>query len=187
MRVMRTTLIVLAALWALTTADPGIHGGQSASAPGEPIPATDVPYSDIEATLKMQMASGKPVMDTPIRVVDVGALKVGIGLVYRVTSKTAATHDKVSEVYHVIEGSGTFVTGGTLVNPERRDKELAFFETLSGPGTTGASIQGGVSRHIGKGDVVVIPAGTPHWFSEIQSPLTYLVVRMDPSKQLTLK
>ena len=183
MRVIRTMVIVLAALGALTMADPGIHGGQGTS---EPIPATDVPYSDIQATLKMQMASGKPVMDTPIRVVDAGALKVGIGLVYRITSKTAATHDKVSEVYHVIEGSGTFVTGGVLVNPERREN-LAFFDTLSGPGVTGASIKGGVSRHLGQGDVVVIPAGTPHWFSEIQSPLTYLVVRMDPSKQLTLK
>src|SRR5579872_7185296 len=98
MRAVKGMLIVLAALWALTTADPGRHGVQGASVPDQPIPATDVPYSDIQATLKMQMASGKPVMDTPIRVVDVGALKVGIGLVYRVTSKTAATHDKVSEV-----------------------------------------------------------------------------------------
>lgn len=186
MKAIKTVLIVLAALFMLLTADPGIHDVQGASAPAEPIPATDVTAADIEATLKQQIASGKPVMDTPIRVVDAGSLKVGIGLVYRVTSKTAATHDKVSEVYHVIEGSGTFVTGGVLVNPERREN-LAYFNTLSGPGVTGAGIQGGVSRHLGKGDVVVIPAGTPHWFSKIQSPLTYLVVRMDPSKQLTLK
>ena len=187
MRAPRGMLMVLAALWALTTADPGFREVQGASVPDQPIPATDVPYSDIQATLKMQMDSGKPVMDTPIRVVDAGALKVGIGLVHRVTSKTASMHDKVTEVYYAIEGSGTFVTGGTLVNPEGRDKDIAHFETLSGPGTSGDSIQGGVSRHLGKGDVVIIPAGTPHWFSEIQSPLTYLVVRMDPAKQLTLK
>jgi mannose-6-phosphate isomerase-like protein (cupin superfamily) len=186
MKAMRTMLIVLAALVALSTADPGIHGTPRASAVREPIPATDVTAADIEATLKQQIASGKPVMDTPIRVVDAGPLKVGIGLVYRLQAKTAASHDNVAEVYHVLEGSGTFVTGGVLVNPERREN-LAYFNTLSGPGITGASIQGGVSRHLGKGDVVVIPAGTPHWFSEIQSPLTYLVVRMDTSKQLTLK
>lgn len=186
MKATKTVVILLAVLFALLTADPGIHEVQGASVPAEPIPTTEVTEADIQATLKQQIASGKPVMDTPIRVVDVGSLHLGIGLVYRLSSKTAATHDNVSEVYHVIEGSGTFVSGGVLVNPERREN-LAYFNTLSGPGVTGASIQGGVSRRLAKGDVVIIPAGTPHWFSEIQSPLTYLVVRMDPTKQLTIK
>jgi len=58
---------------------------------------------------------------------------------------------------------------------------------LSGPGVSGTAIQGGVSRRIGKGNMVIIPAGTPHWFSEIQETITYTVVRLDPSRTVALK
>jgi quercetin dioxygenase-like cupin family protein len=49
------------------------------------------------------------------------------------------------------------------------------------------AIQGGVSRRISKGDMVIIPAGTPHWFSEIQETLAYTVVRVDPQRVVALK
>jgi quercetin dioxygenase-like cupin family protein len=58
---------------------------------------------------------------------------------------------------------------------------------INGPGTSGASIEGGVSRRISKGDMVIIPANTPHWLSEIQETTTYTVVRVDPSRVVTLK
>ena len=87
----------------------------------------------------------------------------------------------------MLAGSGTLVTGGTIVNPQRRTSTQEEVTQINGPGVSGDSIQGGVSRRITKGDMVIIPAGTPHWFSEIQETLTYTVVRVDPSRVVTLK
>src|SRR5260370_14412762 len=56
-----------------------------------------------------------------------------------------------------------------------------------GPGASGTAIQGGVSRRIKAGDVVIIPAGVPHWFIQIEGSITYLVVRVDPSPVLDVK
>ena len=56
-----------------------------------------------------------------------------------------------------------------------------------GPGASGPSIQGGVTQHIKTGDVVVIPAGVPHWFSKIDGSITYIVVGYDPNKLLAPK
>ena len=55
------------------------------------------------------------------------------------------------------------------------------------PGASGTAIEGGVSRRIKAGDVVVIPAGVPHWFSRIEGSITYVVVRVDPSRLLVNK
>ena len=87
----------------------------------------------------------------------------------------------------MLEGSGTLVTGGTIINPRRRTSSREEGIQINGPGVIGDSIQGGVSRRIIKGDMVIIPAGTPHWFSEIQETLTYTVVRVDPDRVVTLR
>jgi mannose-6-phosphate isomerase-like protein (cupin superfamily) len=161
-----------------------------AQATGNPMPATDVKSADIHSTLKRVMANSTiPVSDTPLRTVDAGGHNIGIGVVYRPKGAKggAASHDKVSEVYQVLEGSGTLVTGGTIVNPQRRTSGQEEVTQINGPGTSGTSIEGGVSRQISKGDMVIIPAGTPHWFSEIQETITYTVVRVDPSRAVTLK
>ena len=79
------------------------------------LPATDVKASDIQATVKEEIA--KKLTDVPIRTVDAGGHNVSIAVVHRDkgTNLTGmAAHDKVSEVYYVVEGAGTFVTGGTL-------------------------------------------------------------------------
>jgi mannose-6-phosphate isomerase-like protein (cupin superfamily) len=152
-----------------------------------PIPATDVTAADIQATQRQLIANR--VTDLPIRTVDAGGHHVGIGVVHRPTGFKgfAASHDKVTEVYQVLEGTGTLVTGGTMVNPQRRDNAADTVTQINGPGVSGASIQGGVSRRISKGDMVIIPAGTPHWFSDVQESITYTVVRVDPSRVVRLK
>jgi quercetin dioxygenase-like cupin family protein len=58
---------------------------------------------------------------------------------------------------------------------------------LGGPGFAGSGIRGGVSRRVSKGDMVIIPAGTPHGFTEVQETITYTIVRIDPSRLLALK
>ncbi len=156
---------------------------------GKPVlPATDVPASVIEATLREMIASGA--VDTPIRTVDAGGHHVGIGLVHRKKGSNlagGASHDLVTEVYHVLEGAGTLVTGGTLIEPERRASGDSRVVTINGPGWSGKGIQGGTRRRIAKGDVVIIPAGTPHWFPEVEADLTYTVVRVDPARVVQLK
>ena len=151
-------------------------------------PATDVLATDIMDTLKN--APPTSVSDQPIHVVDVGGYNVGIYVVNRpkVSKQSAVLHDnRVSEIYYMLEGAGTLVTGGTLVDPQRVPADSRIVTQINGPSIGGSSIQGGVSRRIAKGDVVVIPGGTPHWWSEIQTDITYLVMRPDPDHILQNK
>jgi len=74
-----------------------------------------------------------------------------------------------------------------MVNPQRRENAAEVVTQINGPGVSGASIEGGVSRRINTGDMVIIPAGTPHWFSEVQESITYTVVRVDPGRVVKLK
>jgi mannose-6-phosphate isomerase-like protein (cupin superfamily) len=153
-----------------------------------PTPGTYITLADVQATVNRSPQAG--VNPQPnIRVVDAGGYNVAVGAIHRAQSPLggAALHYKVSEIYHVIDGSGTLVTGGTMLNAKDRpaDNESVKFE--DGPGASGSGIQGGVSRRVEAGDVVIIPAGVPHWFSEIQGSITYVVVRVDPNRLLPLK
>jgi len=153
------------------------------------LPAVDVSSDTIQRTLQHAATLTRPVVDIPIRTVDAGGHRIGIGVVYRPKGAKggAASHDKVSEIYDVLAGSGTLVTGGTIVNPKRRAADQEEVTHISGPGVSGKSIEGGESRVIKKGDIVVIPAGTPHWFSDVSETLSYMVVRVDPSQVVALK
>ena len=187
----RALLSVLAVLVVFSTADPCAVGAQRASAGAEAIPATDVTAENIQVTLKQEIASGKPNNDRSIRVVDAGGHNVGIGVVYRLAPASqgvSASHDKVTEVYYMLEGAGTLVTGGKLVNPKRRESANEIVAQVNGPGVSGTSIEGGVIRRIKAGDMVIIPAGTPHWWSEIEGKsMKYVVVTVDPSQVIALK
>ena len=79
----------------------------------------------------------------------------------------AEIHDTETDVVYVLDGAATLITGGTVVDAKRTE-----------PGQIrGAAIEGGQSRRIGKGDVIVIPNGTPHLFKDVQAPLLYFVVK----------
>ena len=136
-----------------------------------PLPATDIKASDVEAARQRAIATGR---DAPVRVLDAGRQNIGISMTQRAKGGTAGggSHETITEVYHVLEGSATLVTGGTS-GPRRTDG--------------GFRIQGGVSRQITKGDVIIIPAGTPHGLSEIQEDVTIMVVRVDPDRVIELQ
>jgi len=151
--------------------------------------ATDISGSEVQALV--QKTAADRVSDQAIRVVSVnGEYNVSIGVVHR--AKTSGKdapggieHAQITEVYHVIEGNGTLVTGGTLDNLKEVPAESPVVTVLNGPSTGGTAIQGGVSRKLAPGDVVIIPPNTPHWFSEITTgQIVYLVVRIDPHKIL---
>jgi glc operon protein GlcG len=81
----------------------------------------------------------------------------------------AIIHPLSIEIYQIVEGSATLVTGGTLTLP-LTDSAADLVRSTS--------IQGGEIRKVGKGDVVVMPPGTPHWFSQIDGAITYLEARI---------
>lgn len=151
--------------------------------------ATDVTNVEIQAAV--EKTSSAAVLDQALRVVDInGEYNVGIGVVHRNKTtrpapSSAVEHSEITEVYHVISGNGTLVTGGVLENPKAAEPGTDVVKVLVGPSTRGDKIQGGVSRKLGPGDVVIIPPHTPHWFSEVTSDqIVYLVVRVDPKKVL---
>jgi quercetin dioxygenase-like cupin family protein len=74
-----------------------------------------------------------------------------------------------------------------MVDAKTRPADAISVRLEDGPGASGTSIQGGVTQKIKAGDVVVIPAGVPHWFSEIEGSITYVVVRVDPTRVLAPK
>jgi glc operon protein GlcG len=90
-----------------------------------------------------------------------------IGL-HRAASGAAELHEKQTDVYYVTDGEATFVTGGALIG----DKVVS-------PGQRqGTGIQGGEVHHLTKGDVIVIPAGVPHWFKDVPHSVSYLLVKV---------
>ncbi|HEY1241223.1 MAG TPA: cupin domain-containing protein [Bryobacteraceae bacterium] len=151
--------------------------------------ATDVSRAQVEATV--QKTASAAVSDQAIRVVSInGEYNVGVGVVHRSRTDATATggsveHSQITEVYHVIEGNATFVTGGTIQNAKESAPDSPVVKVLNGPSTQGGVVENGVSRQVGPGDVVIIPPNTPHWFKEITTPqIVYLVVRVDPHKVL---
>ena len=98
-----------------------------------------------------------------------------------------AEHDLVSEVYHIISGSATLVLGPDIVNRQRRPATLRTVVEYNGPGNNGSEIRNGVAHNIKAGDVVVIPAGTGHWFTKIDDHINYLMIRVDPDEVTPLK
>ena len=165
----KTTLVALVLLVALT-----------AVAQTLPLPATDVTNADIQAFINALPKDA--VSDKPIRIVDVGGYHVGVYGVLRPKSimQEANMHNtKVTEIYYILNGNATLVTGGMLPDPR----------PLKGSTTTMQStrVDGGVSRQVGPGDVVIIPGKTPHWFSSQDADLRYLIFRPDPEGKSPLK
>lgn len=153
-------------------------------------PGTVIPLSELEAYTKKAIA--ERLTDQQVRDIEIGKAHVGIGMVYRGKldkpgADSVAEHDLVSEVYHVISGSATLVLGPDITNRQRRPATLRTVVEYNGPGNNGSDIRNGVAHQIKAGDVVVIPAGTGHWFTKIDDHINYLMVRFDPDKVTPLK
>ena len=89
-------------------------------------------------------------------------------LEYRVAVANAAVHETEAELFYVLEGSATMITGGKLTGETRTNAQ-----NLSGTG-----IEGGTSRHVAKGDIVMVPEGTPHWFSGIEGTVVLMSLHL---------
>jgi mannose-6-phosphate isomerase-like protein (cupin superfamily) len=153
-------------------------------------PGTYIPASELEAYTKKAIA--EKLVDQQVRDVDIGKSNIGIGIVHRgkldkPAPNSVAEHDHVSEVYHVISGSATLVLGPDIQNRQRRPANLRTVVEFNGPGNNGSDIKDGVAYEIKTGDVVVIPAGTGHWFTKIDDHIDYLMIRIDPDKVTPLR
>jgi len=154
--------------------------------------ATYIPVSELDAYTAKAIRYN--IVDQQVRSVDIGKVQVGIGMVTRgkllpgTTRKGAvAEHEQISEVYHVIDGSATLLTGPDLVNPVKRSADEKTVRLQNGPGWSSDSITNPEVHHLKRGDVVIIPAGTGHWFTEIPDHITYMMVRIDPDKVVPTK
>ena len=85
-------------------------------------------------------------------------------LEYRASVGPASVHEREAELFYVLEGSGTLVTGGKLTDEKRTNAE----------NLTGTGIEGGNSQAVAKGDVVIVPENTPHWFSAINGTIVLM-------------
>src|SRR5579859_2353141 len=145
------------------------------------LPAVDVTHGDIDAFFRALPPT--EINDKPIRVVDVGGYHLAVYGVLRPKgpAQDANLHQtKVSEIYYILEGSGTLATGGTLPNahPLKEGDKI----NLQSP-----TIKGGVRRRVTVGDVIIIPGYTPHQWIDQDGKLRYLIFRADPESRIPLK
>jgi len=153
-------------------------------------PGTYIPLSELEAYTKKAIA--EKLIDQQVRDIEIGKAHVGIGMVHRgkldkPAPNSVAEHDLVSEVYHIVSGTATLVLGPDITNRQRRPGTLRTVIEFNGPGNNGSEIRNGKSYDLKPGDVVVIPAGTGHWFTKIDDHIDYLMVRIDPDKATPLR
>jgi len=80
----------------------------------------------------------------------------------------AEVHERDTDIIYVLAGTATFVTGGSVAGGK----------TVAPEEVRGTSVEGGETRRLSPGDVVIVPNGTPHWFKDVSGPLTYYVVKV---------
>jgi mannose-6-phosphate isomerase-like protein (cupin superfamily) len=153
-------------------------------------PGYYIPAAELAAYTTKAVAEN--LTDQQVRDVEIGKAHIGIGMVHRgklaaPAPDSVAEHDQVSEVYHIVDGSATLVLGPDITNRQRRPATLQTVREFNGPGNNGSTIRNGVTYNLKAGDVVVIPAGTGHWFTKIDDHIDYLMVRIDPDKVTPLK
>ena len=145
--------------------------------------AFDIPKVDIDTLLK----NAPPAVDQQLRVVDMGKYNLGVGIIHRTKTNdkpgdpiSGPYHDQTAEVYVILSGGGILTTGGTMTDK----KPSPNYNILNGPGGNGTAGTGAYSRRLGPGDIVVIPPGVLHAWSQITDQVTYLSVRPDPDRVL---
>ena len=93
----------------------------------------------------------------------------------------------MSEVYYILEGTATLVTGSDIVGLVRRPADYPAVKMLNGPGGNGSTIRNGMTHHLKPGDMIIIPAGVGHWFTKVDDHIKYVMIRIDPDKVTPLK
>jgi mannose-6-phosphate isomerase-like protein (cupin superfamily) len=135
-----------------------VNAADAPSAPASGSPGIYVDHSTIEAKLKDAIQAAKDPAVSPMAITD----QYLVNKVRRNKVGPPAIHPGWTELHIVLDGSATFVTGGKIVT-----------DAQGKPG----SIDGGVSQKVSKGDAVVVPANSPHWYKQIDGEITVIEVR----------
>jgi mannose-6-phosphate isomerase-like protein (cupin superfamily) len=176
---MRKMLIGFAAIVVLFGQGAPAKAQGAASGPAKP--AVILKAADIKVVNEKDPPT-MPLSDRLVGLVDIGDYNVGIATLHRGKVRpqdlpNGLAHSEITEIYIIQSGEATLVTGGTMDNPKQQGTPSGTI----GPTFSFGPLTNGVSRHVGPGDVVVIPANTPHYFSDVKSDeLIYSIDRIDP-------
>ena len=174
-------LVALAVLPAAVTAQSG---------PSQPAkPAVDLTKAMLDAAAKIGAAALKPgvsVSDRNLAISDTGGYNVSIAYVTRPATKemsgTVLAHDKITEIYYVVSGRGTHVTGQLTDG-----LQMAYSTTIGPSWSSKVPIKNGRTTALGPGEMQIIPPGTGHVWTEIaEGGIVYMVIRIDPEHVLAL-
>jgi len=169
--------------------------------------------ADVKAVLKRAADTKRTNPDNAIRVIDMGSYQLSVSVIHRgamggapaanaggaapaanpspscgeqrpgASGPNGILHDSTAETYIVTSGNATLVTGGMIVNGRRSAPDNEVTTILNGPSCSGTMV-GFTTRDVKPGDIIVIPEGVPHGFSDIPDHVTYLSIRPDLKKVL---
>lgn len=146
---------------------------------------------DFTAAELQTMIKAYPGGNAEIKSIDTGKLVVDFWLEQRKAGLTTPArsngiaHAEITEIYYIVQGTATLVTGGRLIDP-KLNENLPKTEFPGGgrfpTPTYGGNFEGGVSRKVGPGDVIVVPPGSVHQWASVDSSqmLVYFIARIDP-------
>ena len=109
----------------------------------------------------------------------------GVGSTNRNSNARGIMHYDQTETYYIASGSGTLVTGGTILNGNESALGSNVTDVLNGPSCSGVIVGDWIAKHVKEGDIIIIPAGTPHGWLEVPVHVDYLSVRPDPDRVLS--
>lgn len=138
-------------------------GALGVAQPGPAAPKTYTSAAEITAMIakaKSERKENQPIVTQRI----LQLAPYNANMEYRASVGPAAIHEKEAEMFYVIDGSATLMTGGKLTNEKRTNAE----------NLTGDGIEGGKTQAISKGDFVIVPENTPHWFSAINGTIVLM-------------
>jgi len=136
----------------------------------DPAAKTYASSADVAALLTKAKADHKPGQPTTVEHI-LQLAPYNANMEYRTAVGPAAVHEKEAEMFYVIDGSATLVTGGKLKDEKRTNAE----------NLTGTGIEGGNPQAIAKGDFVIVPENTPHWFSAINGTIVLMSLHVPRS------
>jgi len=152
-----------------------------------PKQAIDIKDADVKEVLK----GAPPAVDQQLKVVDVGKYNLGVGIIHRGKTNDRAdgvisgiAHHNQTETYIIVSGTGTLVTGGTMIDPKEISKDSTAYKVLNGPSANGTVKDGYYARVVGPGDIFIIPPEVFHGWVKIADHVDYLSVRPDPDRVL---
>ncbi|MCB1669723.1 MAG: hypothetical protein R3F41_14475 [Gammaproteobacteria bacterium] len=170
---------------------------------------SDQTYATYITEEEWQTVNELPGVDRQIVSRDIGKLNLSVGIIHRgavergsgqstpnpdrpcgvsSTSRNSGArgiqHYHQTETYYIASGSGTLVTGGEILNGNESAPDSSVTTTLNGPSCSGVIVGDWVAKHVKEGDIIIIPAGTPHGWLEVPVHVDYLSVRPDPDRVL---